>query len=231
MCNVLIPEMQPEHSYVSLQDDGQYHSATRTIQIVIALAQVHLILMALSIPGMICFPSGCISDDGYIRTVSDGLKDNSVLATTLWGSGMTWITATRYLGVVGTSTVFAWVAHIMIIVATYASFLTIRYDMFEVHHVSSAVVWIVSSFLFHFATTIHSEANRSHVASYILLVGIILGIVFVTLFTLVELEVISMDSDASIHLLSTISLIEVATVLSIMVLDFVQSRHVLVCLE
>jgi hypothetical protein len=43
--------------------------------------------------------------------------------------------------------------------------------------------------------------------------------------------VISMDSDASIHLLSTISLIEVATVLSIMVLDFVQSRHVLVCLE
>ena len=231
MCIVSIAVMQSEPSYASLQDDGEYHSATRTIQIVIALAQVHLVLMAASIPWMICFPTSCVADNGYIRTVSDGLKENTVLATTLWGSGMTWITATRYLGVVGTSTNFAWIAHISIIVATYASFLTIRYDMFEVHHISSAVVWIVSSFLFHFATTIHSEANKSHVASYILVVGIILGIVFVTLFALVEFEVISMDSDASIHLLSTISLIEVATVLSIMVLDFVQSRHVLVCLE
>jgi len=227
----LVPDMESEPYYVSLQDNGPGHSATRTIQIVIALAQLHLFLMALSIPGMICYPAGCFADNGYIRTVSDGLKDNSVLATTLWGSGMTWITATRYLGVVGSSKIYAWLAHISIIVATYASFLTIRYDMFEIHHVSSAIVWIVSSFVFHFATTIHGAANRTHVASYILVLGVLLGIVFVTLFTLVELKQIPLDSDSTIHLLSTISLIEVSTVLSIMVLDFVQSRHVLLSLE
>ena len=219
--------MQAEPRYEILQHNGQSHGTTTTILVIVALSQLHLFLMALSIPGMICFPMGCFSDDGYIRTVSDGLKDNSVLATTLWGSGMTWITATRYLGVVGSSTTYAWIAHISIIVATYASFFTIRYDMFEIHHVASAIIWIVSSFIFHFSTTIRGVANRSHIASHIFIGGVVLGIIFVTLFTAVELKQGPLDLISSIHMLSVISMIEVATVLFIMVLDFIQSRHVL----
>jgi hypothetical protein len=219
--------MQSEiHDVYSLQC-GQHHSTTTTIKVIVSLAQIHLFLMAFSIPGMICFPTGCLSESGYIRTVSDGLKDNSVLATTLWGSGMTWITATRYLGVVGSSRTYVWIAHIAIIVATYASFLTIRYDMFEVHHVLSAIIWIVASFVFHYSTTIQGVANQSHVASYVLSVGTVLGIVFVMLFTAVEFEHGPPDLISSRHLLSTISIIEASTVLSIMALDFIQSRHVI----
>ncbi len=219
--------MQAEPRYESLQHNGQSHGTTTTILVIVALSQLHLFLMALSIPGMICFPMGCFSDDGYIRTVSDGLKDNSVLATTLWGSGLTWITATRYLGVVGSSTTYTWIGHISIIVATYTSFLTIRYDMFEIHHVLSAIIWIVSSFVFHFTTTIQGVANHSHVASLIFTIGVVLGVVFVSLFTMIELKQGPIDLSSSVHMLSTISVIEVATVLSIMVLDFIQSRHVL----
>ena len=219
--------MESEHPYANLQDTGKNHGITTTIRVIVSLAQLHLFLMALSIPGMICFPTGCLSDNGYVRTVSDGLKDNSVLATALWGSGMTWITATRYLGVVGCSNAYAWIAHVSIIVATYTSFLTIRYDMFEIHHVWSAIIWIVSSFVFHFSTTIQGVANHSHVASLIFTIGVVLGIVFVTLFTMIELKQGPIDLSSSVHMLSTISVIEVATVLCIMVLDFIQSRHVL----
>ena len=222
-----MPDRQPELHGVSFLHSGQSHSTTTTIKVVVALAQLHLLLMALSIPAMICFPTGCLSESGYIRTVSDGLKDNSVLATTLWGSGMTWITSTRYLGVVGCSSTCAYIAHISIIVATYASFLTIRYDMFEIHHVLSAVIWIVASFVFHCSTTIQGVANQSHVASCIFSVGTVLGIVFVILFAVVEFEHGPPDLISSMHLLSTISMIEVATVLSVIALDFVQSRHVL----
>jgi hypothetical protein len=218
-----IQGMTPHVNDIAVLHHGHRHSTTTTIQVIVALAQLHLFLMAISIPGMICFPRGCLSRDGYIRTVSDGLKDNSVLATTLWGSGMTWVTSARYLGVVGCSPTYACIAHVSIIVSTYASFLTIRYDLFEIHHVLSAIVWIVSSFVFHVSTTIQGVANQKRTASYVFIIGSILGIVFVVLFAMVEFEhVIS-----SIYLLSIISVLEVATVLSIITLDFIQSLHVL----
>jgi hypothetical protein len=204
---------------------GRSHSFITTIEIIVGLAQLHLFLMAISVPAMVCIPGGCFSSGGYIRTVSDGLRDNSVLATTLWGSGMTWVTATRYLGIICSSPTYVWVAHISIILATYASFLTLRYDMFEIYHVLSAVVWIVSSFLFHFSTTIHKLANRSSFALYILCLGVILGIVFVTLFSIVEFKIGPLELFSSTGLLSIISVLEVATVLCIMALDFLQSLH------
>ncbi len=111
--------------------------------------------------------------------------------------------------------------------STYASFLTIRYDLYEINHVSSAVIWIVSSFVFHFSTTVQGVANRSHVASCILVIGAVLGVVFLTLFLCVEFEEDSSHVIMSLEFLSAVSILEIGTVLSIIALDSLQSLHVL----
>ena len=220
--------MSPDLDDIQLhRQAAQGHSTHAMIRIIVSLAQLHLCLMAVSIPVMICLPTGCLSSEGYVRTISDGLRDNSVFATTLWGSGMTWISSTRYIGVLGSSSTYAWIAHVSIVVSTYASFLTIRYDMFEIHHVSSAVVWIISSFVFHFSTTVQGIANHSHIASWILVISTVLGIIFVTLFLCVEFEQGSPHVIMSLEFLSAVSIIEIGTVLSIIALDFLQSLHVL----
>jgi hypothetical protein len=213
----------PHSMFLPLAKQG--HGTITVIAVIIAIAQLHLVLMAVSIPVMICIPNGCLSSAGYVHTISDGLRYNSVFATTLWGSGMTWITAIRYIGVVGTSPLYAFIAHLSIVVTTYASFLTIRYDVVEMHHVVFAIVWIISSFIFHFSTTVQGVANQSSVASYILAIGVVLGVVFVSLFTDVELKQGPPGEIVSIEILSTISVLEVLTVLSIMSLDFLQSLY------
>jgi hypothetical protein len=215
--------LPPKHS--SMPSLPHNHYTTTTITIIVALAQFHLFLMVVSIPMMICFPMGCFHSIGYVRTISDGIKDHSVLTTTLWGAGMTWINATRYLGIVGGSHRYQSVAHVSIVVATYASFLTLRYDMFEIYHVLSAVIWIISSFIFHFSTTVQGVANRSSIASYVLGVGVFLATVFIAMFVAANFAEGPMSS--SLHALSSITVIEVATVFSIILLDVLQSLHVL----
>ena len=219
--------MSPDLDDIQLRRHARTDSTHRMIRIVVALAQIHLFLMAVSIPVMICLPTGCLSSQGYVRTISDGFKDNSVLATTLWGSALTWITANRYLAILGCSSTYGWISHSSIVVSTYASFLTIRYDLYEINHVSSAVIWIVSSFVFHFSTTVQGVANRSHVASCILVIGAVLGVVFLTLFLCVEFEEDSSHVIMSLEFLSAVSILEIGTVLSIIALDSLQSLHVL----
>jgi hypothetical protein len=203
-------------------------SSQLSVALVIHLAQIHIMLMSLSIPLLLCIPDGCTFPQGNIRMISDGFKANSAASTALWGSGIAWVTAVRYLGISTSSIRYAVMAHMCIPFATYSAFLTLRYDTYEELHVLFAVVWITSSFLFHFFVTIQNAAQKSLVAQYIFWIGVFLGLIFVFLFIGVQSTSNKLIDDMKItanledvQVLSTIALLEVLTVFSLMVLDFI----------
>lgn len=227
---------KPEESPMSLQHtDLQYRSSYNlTIAFVVHLAQLHVILMVISVPILICVPDGCMFPRGNIRMISDGFKANSAISTAVWGSGIAWVTVVRYLGVANTPLFYSSIAQLCVPLATYSAFLTLRYDMLEDFHVIFATLWIVSSFTLHFCVTLNGRGNRPILAHYVLWCGISFGVVFVALFILVEvdknelLDVVRTSANlASTELLSVIAMLEVMTVYSLLLLDFVLCGMVL----
>ena len=213
----------------TVQDPKQEFSDSYklTLSLVVHLAQLHICLMLMSIPIIMCVPDGCVFKSGNLRMISDGFKANSALSTALWGSGIAWVTSIRYLGIVNTPIFYATIAHICVPLATYTAFLTLRYDTLQEFHVLFATIWIVSSFTMHFCVTLHGVGNRQVLSSYIFGIGASIGTIFVLLFIGVQAgNNRSIDSLAhavevdGIQLLSAISILEVLTVFSLLFLDF-----------
>jgi hypothetical protein len=206
-----------------------------TIALVVHLAQLHVVVMALSVPAMICLPHGCLFTAGNLRMVSDGFQANSAFATALWGSGIVWLTAVRYLGIACTRLRYASVANVSVVISTYTAFLTLRYDTFEEFHVAFATAWIVSSFVTQYCVTMRPEAHPLPFTQYLFWAGVLCGGTFVVLYATVVAHEMSAPgggdehkrSGDSVHLLSTISLLEVITVFSLFALDFTLSMQVL----
>ena len=218
----LYPEMSCETLFAIKPDDTDTIKQVDIYQVVSKLALLHTVLIAFSVPYMICVPNGC-QPFGYINTISDGIRDNTVLASTLWGAGMTWVTASRYLGLSGSSFLYECIGHVCIVVSVYGSIITIRYDTLKSPHVPAAILWVVSSFLFHFCVTIQSSAKRSRAACCVLIFGCCSGFVYIILFSVV----VSNQSHYGNVTLSTLSLFQVATVLCITILDAVQCLQLL----
>jgi len=209
-------------------------SSDLTIALVVHLAQVHIILMTCSIPFIMCVPNGCMFPPGNLRMISDGFKANSALSTALWGSGLAWVTAARYLGVATSPLFYAAISHLCVPLATYSAFLTLRYDMQENYHVLFAGVWIASSFTFHFCVIVRGVGSRSALAFYIAGLGATCGVVFLALFITVlsgnegNIDTIKNNAQiSSVQLLSAVSVLEVITVFCLMYLDFLQCGHVI----
>ena len=215
-------EMNCETHFIVKPDEEYTRTQLPTFNVVAALALFHVALIACSIPYMICVPHGC-HPFGYTNTISDGIRDNTVLASTLWGAGMTWVTASRYLGLASCSFWHKCIGHLCIIVSVYGSLVTTRYDALKSPHVAAAILWIVSSFLFHFCVTIPSSVKTSWIPCCVLIFGCCFGVVYVSMFSVVILH----KSHYSNITLSTVSLFEIATVLCITLLDAVQCLQVL----
>ncbi len=198
-----------------------------TLALVVHLTQLHIILMTVSIPIIMCVPNGCVFKSGNLRMISDGFKANSALSTALWGAGIAWVTSIRYLGIVNSSIFYASIAHLCVPIATYTAFLTLRYDTLQDFHVVFATMWIVSSFTLHFCVTLNGNGNKQVLSTYIFGVGAMIGTIFVLLFIGVQVgNNASIDSLAhavevnDVQLLSAIAIFEVLTVMSLMFLDF-----------
>ena len=215
--------MRPVAQGFATQDVG----AGLTIALVVHLAQLHTVVMALSVPAMICVPNGCLFAGGNLRMVSDGFQANSAFATALWGSGIVWVTAVRYLGIASTHVRYASFANVSIIIATYTAFLTLRYDTFEEFHVAFATTWIVSSFVTQFCVTMRPEAHPFPFTQYLFWAGVLCGATFVSLYVTMAARESSSLGGGSVHLLSTIALLEIVTVYSLFSLDFTLSMQVL----
>jgi len=198
------------------------NTESQTFSVIIKLALFHIALMAFSIPYMICTPDGC-NPSGYLKTISDGIRDHTVLTSTLWGAGMNWITATRYMGLTTCSFFYACICHVCIVIIVYTSILTIRYDVVQSEHVSAAISWIVASFLFHFCVTIKSSVQWQWIPIVVFIVGCFFGSVYVIMFSMVVVYPSFYGNIA----LSVISLFEVACVISINILDGLQCLELL----
>lgn len=226
MRGVYGPVSVPEGPIQS-RPDGTGGSYIATIALVIHLAQLHIVLMTVSIPLIMCAPNGCVFPSGNLRMISDGFKANSALSTALWGAGIAWVTGVRYLGIASIGVGYATVAHICVPIATYTAFLTLRYDMLEDFHVVFATMWIVSSFTLHFCVTLNGTGSKHILASYIFWVGVAIGSIFVSLFIGIQIgnnatidTLIHAVDVNDVQLLSSVAVMEVLTVTSIMFLDF-----------
>lgn len=197
-----------------------------TIALVVHLSQLHVVVMALSVPAMICLPHGCLFTEGNLRMVSDGFQAHSAFATALWGSGIVWVTAVRYLAIACTRLRYASLANVSVVISTYTAFLTLRYDTFEEFHVAFATAWIVSSFVTQYCVTMRPEAHPLPFTQYLFWAGVLCGGTFVLLYVTVVAHEHKRSGD-SVHLLSTISLLEIITVFSLFFLDFTLSVQVL----
>lgn len=207
-----------------IQDENP--SRLLTIAVVVHFARLHIVLMFVSLPLLICFPHGCTRDNGILWMISDGFKTNTAFSTALWGSGVAWINCGRYLGVATCSLHNACVSHICIPVATYAAFLTLRYDVLDKYHFIFAVLWIASSFIFHYSTTLGIHATTVMAKSCVFWIGVVFGSLFVILFVLFELcqgQLLLIANSLS----SAISIVEILTVVCIMLLDFIQCQQVI----
>ena len=187
---------------------------SQTLNIVIKLALFHVVLMAFSIPYMICMPDGC-NPSGYLKTISDGIRDHTILTSTLWGAGMNWITATRYIGLTNCSFLYSCICHVCIVTIVYTSILTIRYDVVENEHVLAAVSWIVASFLFPFCVTIRVSVQWQRIPTIVFISGCFFGFVYFIMFSMAVMNPSFYGNIA----LSVISLFEIAVVLCINILD------------
>jgi hypothetical protein len=225
---MLLPiPMDEKKSLIQATNTGieETHSLIITIAIIVHLAQLHIVLMVISIPLIICIPDGCLFDSGNIRMVSDGFRANSALSTSLWGSGIAWVTAVRYLCIVRTPIQYALIAHLCVPLATYTAFLTLRYDMLQNLHWAFAAVWIVSSFTLHFCVMLNG--NRRGLSAYVFGFGVTIGVLFLIMYVGIQVGY-NETIDALIHaadvnntqLLSTVSILEVLTVYSLLFLDY-----------
>ena len=226
--DIISRNIEPDGSVNSYDNVEHTQSYRLTIALVIHLAQLHIILMAISLPVLICMPDGCTFAHGNIRMISDGFKANSAVSTALWGAGLAWVTAVRYLGASTRKISHATIANICIPLATYSAFLTLRYDTFEAFHVVFAVVWITASFLMHFCVTLTGVGDRTLLARYVFYLGAIIGIAFITLFVSLEIGTNDIVDNikvtaqvGDVQLLSAIAMLEVLTVLSLMFMDFI----------
>ena len=209
-------------------------SSTFTIALVVHLSQLHLVLMVLSVPLMICVPHGCLFEQGNLRMVSDGFKANSAFSTALWGSGIAWVTAVRYLGIASAPLFYSCLSNICLVITTYSAFLTLRYDTLEDYHVLFAIFWIVSAFLTHFSVTLRSQTHRTEFTPYLFWGGVLCGTVFISLFvgivldqrrSLYDIKLVAEIND--VQLLTTISILEILTIYTLFALDFILSMQVL----
>jgi hypothetical protein len=231
--NMLVPILEEKKSLVGQAPKTNIDDTHLTIAIVVHLAQLHIILMAISTPLMICIPDGCLFDSGNLRMVSDGFRANSALSTSLWGSGIAWVTAVRYLGTVHTPLKYALLAHLCVPLATYTAFLTLRYDMLQNLHWAFAAIWIVSSFTLHFCVTL-GKWNRDGLSSYVFGFGVSIGVIFLTMYVCIQVgynetiyTLIHAADVNSTQLLSTVSILEILTVYSLLLLDFLLCSVVL----
>jgi hypothetical protein len=209
-------------SVESVSGTEQSASYRQTVAIVVHLAGLHILLMSASIPIFICVPNGCTYPQGSVRSVSDGFKANSASSTAIWGSGIAWVTANRYLAAAASPFLYSSIAHVCIPIATYSAFLTLRYDTLEEFHDIFATLWIVSSFVLHFCITLRDIGDKGRTIG-VFWVGVVLALILLTLFVFVQPS----NSGGDVQLRSVISILKILTVYSLMFLDFVLGTLVL----
>ena len=161
-------------------------TAQLVMWVLIVLSNLSAVAIGLSMPYFAFVPGGAFDADGRLNFISVGFKKHSALASLIYGLGTTYISIVRTFAIIiyVPRPINALFYMGMLLVGIGAGIGTTRYDELESTHMVMAVLWIVSSLVYHGGVMAwnktFSEVNNGFFAKGIWLVNVVTAVLLVT---------------------------------------------------